>query len=180
MAIFIDLECLYCKQTQKAFNVSKNTLNWLKIDSVDQKLFKIQLTREWELLSKGAGTPGTASMKCAPLPWLYRKRCGQFHNKTETNQIGKNNFYWNKNHYCGTKTHTHTHTHTQTLPWLYWKRRGQFGNVAFSNHGHASHLTRPRPSAVDNDGKLAAMHVAIPRTHLRKKKNIHYHQATPW
>jgi hypothetical protein len=34
---FIDLGCLYCKQTQRAFNVFKNTLNWLKIDSVDQK-----------------------------------------------------------------------------------------------------------------------------------------------
>jgi hypothetical protein len=33
-------------------NVFKNTLNWLKIDSVDQKLFKIQLTRVWELLTK--------------------------------------------------------------------------------------------------------------------------------
>jgi hypothetical protein len=37
MTLFIDLGCLYCKQTQRAFNVFKNTLNWLKIDSVDQK-----------------------------------------------------------------------------------------------------------------------------------------------
>jgi hypothetical protein len=50
MTLFIDLECLYCKQTQRAF--SKNTLNWLKIDSADQKLFKIQLTRVWELVTK--------------------------------------------------------------------------------------------------------------------------------
>jgi hypothetical protein len=46
------LWCLDCKQTQRAFNVFKNTLNWLKIDSVDQKLFKIQLTREWEILTR--------------------------------------------------------------------------------------------------------------------------------
>jgi hypothetical protein len=50
MSLFIDLGCLYCKQTQRAFNVFKNTINWLKIDSIDQELFKIQLTREWELL----------------------------------------------------------------------------------------------------------------------------------
>jgi hypothetical protein len=37
MTLFIDLGCLYCKQAQRAFNVFKNTLNWLKIDSVDQK-----------------------------------------------------------------------------------------------------------------------------------------------
>jgi hypothetical protein len=41
MTLFIDLGCLYCKQMQRAFNVFKNTLNWLKIDSVDLKLFKI-------------------------------------------------------------------------------------------------------------------------------------------
>jgi hypothetical protein len=51
MTLFIDLGCLYCKQTQRAFNDFKNTLNWLKIDSGDQKLFKIQLTRVWELLT---------------------------------------------------------------------------------------------------------------------------------
>jgi hypothetical protein len=38
MTLFIDLGCLYCKQTQRAFNVFKNTQNWLKIDSVDWKL----------------------------------------------------------------------------------------------------------------------------------------------
>jgi hypothetical protein len=27
MALFIDLGCLYCKQTQRAFNVFKNTLS---------------------------------------------------------------------------------------------------------------------------------------------------------
>jgi hypothetical protein len=27
MTLFIDLGCLYCKQTQRAFNVFKNTLN---------------------------------------------------------------------------------------------------------------------------------------------------------
>jgi hypothetical protein len=37
MTLCIDLGYLYCKQTQRAFNVFKNTLNWLKIDSVDQK-----------------------------------------------------------------------------------------------------------------------------------------------
>jgi hypothetical protein len=52
MTLFIDLGCLYCKQTQRAFNVFKNTLNSLKIDSVDQKLFKIQLTRVWEFLTR--------------------------------------------------------------------------------------------------------------------------------
>jgi hypothetical protein len=52
MTLFTDLVCLYCKQTQRAFNVFKNTLNWLKIDSVDQKLFNIQLTRVWELLTR--------------------------------------------------------------------------------------------------------------------------------
>jgi hypothetical protein len=37
MTLDIDMGCLYCKQTQRAFNVFKTTLNWLKIDSVDQK-----------------------------------------------------------------------------------------------------------------------------------------------
>jgi hypothetical protein len=37
MTLFIDLGCLYCKQTQRAFNVFNYTLNWWKIDSVDQK-----------------------------------------------------------------------------------------------------------------------------------------------
>jgi hypothetical protein len=33
MTLFIDPGCLYCKQTQRAFNVFKSTLNWLKIVS---------------------------------------------------------------------------------------------------------------------------------------------------
>jgi hypothetical protein len=37
MTLFIDLGCISCKETQRAFNIFKNTLNWLKIDSVDQK-----------------------------------------------------------------------------------------------------------------------------------------------
>jgi hypothetical protein len=37
MTLFIDLGCLYCKRTQRAFNAFKNTLNRLKIDSVHQK-----------------------------------------------------------------------------------------------------------------------------------------------
>jgi hypothetical protein len=48
---FIDLGCLYCKQMQRALNFFKNTLNWLKIDSVVEKLFDIQLTRMWKLLT---------------------------------------------------------------------------------------------------------------------------------
>jgi hypothetical protein len=52
MTLFIDLGCLYCKQTQRAFNVFKNALNWLKIYSVDKKLFKIQLTRVWEFYTR--------------------------------------------------------------------------------------------------------------------------------
>jgi hypothetical protein len=46
MTLFIDLGCLYCKQTQRAFNVFKNTLKRLKIDSVDQKLFRIHKALE--------------------------------------------------------------------------------------------------------------------------------------
>jgi hypothetical protein len=52
MALFMVLGCSYCKQTQRAFTVFKNTLNWLKIDSVDQQLFKSQLTIVWELLTR--------------------------------------------------------------------------------------------------------------------------------
>jgi hypothetical protein len=59
MTVFIDLGCLHCKQTQRAFNVFKNTLNWLKIDSVDQTLFKIQLT------SLSVGTSHTALKRLA-------------------------------------------------------------------------------------------------------------------
>jgi hypothetical protein len=47
MTLFIDLGCLNCKQTQRAF---KNTLNWLKIDSVDKKFNWLEcgnLTRRW-------------------------------------------------------------------------------------------------------------------------------------
>jgi hypothetical protein len=54
MTLFIDLGGLYCKQTQRAFNVFKNTLNWLKIDSVDQKFYL-----ECGNFSQDAGTPGT-------------------------------------------------------------------------------------------------------------------------
>jgi hypothetical protein len=55
MTLFIDLGCLYCKQTQRAFNVFKNTLNWLKIDSVDQKFNWLECGN----FSQDAGTPGT-------------------------------------------------------------------------------------------------------------------------
>jgi hypothetical protein len=55
MALFIDLRCLYCEQTQRAFNVFKNPLNWLKMDSVDQKFIWL----ECGIFSQDAGTPGT-------------------------------------------------------------------------------------------------------------------------
>jgi hypothetical protein len=47
MTLFIDLGCLYFNQTQRTFNVFKNTLHWLKIDSVDQKFNWV-----WELLTR--------------------------------------------------------------------------------------------------------------------------------
>jgi hypothetical protein len=50
MTLFIDLGCLYCKQTQRAFNVFQNTLNWLEIDSVDQKFNWLEcgnFSRRW-------------------------------------------------------------------------------------------------------------------------------------
>jgi hypothetical protein len=49
MTLFIDLRCLYCKQTQRAFNVFKNKLNWLKNWFSRSK---VQLTRVWELLTR--------------------------------------------------------------------------------------------------------------------------------
>jgi hypothetical protein len=55
MTLFIDQGCLYCKQTQRAFNVFKNTLNWLKIDSVDEKFNWLECGN----FSQDAGTPGT-------------------------------------------------------------------------------------------------------------------------
>jgi hypothetical protein len=55
MALFIDLGCLYCKQTQRAFNFFKNTLNWLKTDSVDQKFNWL----EGGNFSQDSGMPGT-------------------------------------------------------------------------------------------------------------------------
>jgi hypothetical protein len=55
MTLFIELGCLYCKQTQRAFNNFKNTLNWLKIDSVHQKFNWLECGN----LSQDAGTPGT-------------------------------------------------------------------------------------------------------------------------
>jgi hypothetical protein len=55
MTLFIDLGCLYCKQTQRAFNVFKNTLNWLKIDSVDQKFNSLECGN----FSQDSGMPGT-------------------------------------------------------------------------------------------------------------------------
>jgi hypothetical protein len=42
MTLFVDLGYLYCKQMQRAFNVFKNTLNWLKIDSVILSLLSEQ------------------------------------------------------------------------------------------------------------------------------------------
>jgi hypothetical protein len=53
MTLFIDLGCLYCKQTQRAFNVFKNTLNRLKIDSVDQKFNRLECGN----FSQDPGTP---------------------------------------------------------------------------------------------------------------------------
>jgi hypothetical protein len=72
------LGCLYCKQTQRAFTVLKNTKKWLKIGSVDEKLFKFQLTRVWELLTM----PGTErdvafsqlavkGLKCSYCAWQH-------------------------------------------------------------------------------------------------------------
>jgi hypothetical protein len=55
ITLFIDLGCLYCKQTQRAFNVFTNTLNWLKIDSVDQKFYWLECGN----FSQDAGTPCT-------------------------------------------------------------------------------------------------------------------------
>jgi hypothetical protein len=55
MTLFVDLGCLYCKQTQRAFNVFKNTLNWLKIDSVDKTFYWLECGN----FSQDAGTPGT-------------------------------------------------------------------------------------------------------------------------
>jgi hypothetical protein len=55
MTLFIDLGCLCCKQTQRAFNVFKNMLNWLKIDSVDQKLIWLECGN----FPQNAVTPGT-------------------------------------------------------------------------------------------------------------------------
>jgi hypothetical protein len=55
MTLFIDLGCLYCKQTQRAFNVLKNTLNLFKIDSVDQQFNWLECGN----FSQYAGTPGT-------------------------------------------------------------------------------------------------------------------------
>jgi hypothetical protein len=55
MTLFIDLGCLYCKLTQRAFNVFKNMLNWLKIDSVDQKFNWLECGN----FSQDAGMPGT-------------------------------------------------------------------------------------------------------------------------
>jgi hypothetical protein len=55
MTLFIDLGCLYCKQTQRAFIVLQNTLNWWKIDSVDQKFNWLECGN----FSQDAGTPGT-------------------------------------------------------------------------------------------------------------------------
>jgi hypothetical protein len=55
MTLFIDLRCLYCKRTQRAFNVFRNTLNWLKIDSVDQKFSWLECGN----FSQDAGMPGT-------------------------------------------------------------------------------------------------------------------------
>jgi hypothetical protein len=52
---FIDLGYLYCKQMQRAFNVFKNTLNWLKIDSVNQKFNWLECGN----FSQDAGMPGT-------------------------------------------------------------------------------------------------------------------------
>jgi hypothetical protein len=58
LTLFIDLGCLYCNQTQRAFNVFKNKLNWLKIDSVDQKFNWLECGN----FSQDAGTPGTETV----------------------------------------------------------------------------------------------------------------------
>jgi hypothetical protein len=49
MTLFIDLGCLYCKQSQRAFNVKKKPAklieNWFSRS-------KVQLTRVWKLLTR--------------------------------------------------------------------------------------------------------------------------------
>jgi hypothetical protein len=56
---FFFLPGVFILQTDaKRFNVFTNTLNWLKIDSVNQKLFKFNWPESGNF-SQGAGTPGT-------------------------------------------------------------------------------------------------------------------------
>jgi hypothetical protein len=79
MTLFIDLVCLHCKQTQRAFNVFKNTLNQLKIDSVDQKFSGLECGN----FSQDAGTPGTArviafsQLAVKGLSLVFRVKCLQ-------------------------------------------------------------------------------------------------------
>jgi hypothetical protein len=80
MTLFIDLGCLYCKQTQRAFSVFKNTLNLLKFDSVDQKFNWLECGN----FSKDAETPGTErviaflqlAVKGLNSDWLLRNERG--------------------------------------------------------------------------------------------------------
>jgi hypothetical protein len=77
MTLFFDLGCLYCKQTQRAFNVFPNTLNWLKIDSVDQKFNWLECGN----FSQDAGTPSTErviAFSQLAVKWLKRK-CAFYH-----------------------------------------------------------------------------------------------------
>jgi hypothetical protein len=55
MTLFIDPWCFYSKQTQRAFNVFKNTLNWLTIDLVYQKFNWLECGN----FSQDARMPGT-------------------------------------------------------------------------------------------------------------------------
>jgi hypothetical protein len=94
MTLFIDLGGLYWKQMQRAFNVFKNTLNWLKIDSVDQNLYWLECGN----FSQDGGTPGTErvivfsqlAVKALSKP-NFMEFHGEFHEFTERFSPGRVN-----------------------------------------------------------------------------------------
>jgi hypothetical protein len=101
MTLSVDLGCLYCKQTQRAFNIFKNTLNWLKIVSVDQKFNWLECGN----FSQDAGTHGTERVIA-----FSQLAVKGLKNKTKRNKAHKTNKKKPNTH---THTHTHTHAHTQ-------------------------------------------------------------------
>jgi hypothetical protein len=89
LSIFIDLGCVYCKKTQRAVNVLKNTLDWKSIQYI--KSYSKFNWLECGNFSQSAGTPGTErDIAFSQLAVKGLNRCLEVHLKDLYSHTKKN------------------------------------------------------------------------------------------